>query len=89
MTLFHSYHDRRRRPLTGFSVGRALRRLRAALKMIHRAIAAAKIHRVRNEFMLHGEAHEDWARLDEYEPDASSDNRFPRRPLHLGEKWDF
>jgi hypothetical protein len=91
MTLFHSHHDRRQRSsTTSFSVSRVFHRLRTVLKMVHGAIAAAKIQRLRNELMLHGENHEDWARLHSDVADAKAwGNRFPRRPLHLGEKWDF
>jgi hypothetical protein len=88
MALFHTDQDRRHGPSIGFFVGRAFRRLRGALKTMHGAIAAAKIRRLRNELLLHAETHEDWARLYPNESDKPWDNRFPRRPLHLGEKWD-
>jgi hypothetical protein len=90
MTLFCSHHDRRYGSTGGFSVGRAVRRLRTALKTIHRAIAAAKIRRLRNELRLHAATRARWARPRTHEPDAkASGDRFPRQPLHLGEKWDF
>ena len=88
MTLFYSHQERRQGSVGGFSVGRALRRLRTALKTIHRAIAAAKIRRLRNELRLHAAMRANRARLRQ--PDAETHgNRFPRQPLHLGEKWDF
>ena len=88
MTLFNTHHDRCYGSAGGFSVGRAVRRLRKALKTIHRAIAAAKIRRLRNELRLHAATRAKWARP--HGPDAETpDHRFPRQPLHLGEKWDF
>jgi hypothetical protein len=57
-----------------FTLGRTIKRIRAAFRMIHRAIAAAKIHRLRNELLLH-RGHEDAT-------------RYPRQPVVLGEKWD-
>jgi hypothetical protein len=88
MTLFCSHHDRRYGSTGGFSVGRAVRRLRIALKTIHRAIAAAKIRRLRNELRLHAATRANWARP--HGPDAETPgDRFPRQPLHLGEKWDL
>jgi hypothetical protein len=88
MTLFCSHHNRRRGSADGFSVGRAVRRLRTALKTIHRAIAAAKIRRLRNELRLHAATRANWARPHQPDPEAH-DGRFPRQPLHLGKKWDF
>ena len=83
MTLFYSHHDVRPGSTGGYSIARALRRLGIALKTIHRAIAAAKIRQVRNELQR-----AKWARP--HRPDAEADgSRFPRQPLHLGEKWDF
>jgi hypothetical protein len=46
----------------GFSVGLVLRRMRTALKKLHRAIAAAKIRRLRNELQLHAATRASWAR---------------------------
>jgi hypothetical protein len=88
MTLFFTHHDRRGPAL--FSFGRALRRMRTGLKRIHRAIAAAKIRRLRNELRLHAATRAQWARAPLQEPDAKVQaDRFPRRPLLLGDKWDF
>jgi hypothetical protein len=50
----------------------------SAFKTMHRAIIAAKLHRLRNELMLH--------RGTAGERDAS---KFPQRPMILGDKWDF
>ena len=88
MTLFYSHQERRQGSVGGFSVGRAVRRLRTALKTIHRAIAAAKIRRLRNELRLHAAMRANRARLHQPDAEAHGD-RFPRQPLHLGEKWDF
>jgi len=62
-----------------FSLARVLRRFGTTLRMIHRAIAAAKIRRLRNELLLHDE----WIRWRGY--DAA---KYPRQPLVLDEKWD-
>ena len=89
MTLFYTQHDRRRGPAV-FSFGRVLRRMRTGLKRIHRAIAAAKIRRLRNELRLYAATRAQWARAPLQEPDAKVQaDRFPRRPLLLGDKWDF
>lgn len=90
MTLFYSHHDR----LPGAAgtgphpILRSLKRVRGALRTLHRAIAAAKIRRIRNELMLHGGAYR-WAQKaapGQTERDAA---KYPRRPLVLGDKWDF
>jgi hypothetical protein len=88
MTLFYSYHDRHVGSTGGFSVGRAIRRLRAALKRVHRAIAAAKIRRLRNELRLHAATRAQLARPHQPDTEVHGD-RPPRQPLHLDEKWDF
>jgi hypothetical protein len=88
MTLFNTHHDRRYGSTGGFSASRAVRRLRIVLKTIYRAIAAAKIRRLRNELRLHAATRAKWDRPHQADPDAHGD-RFPRQPLHLGEKWDF
>jgi hypothetical protein len=70
-------------------ITRTLKRLRRALRTLRRAIAAAKIRRIRNELMLHGGAYH-WAQKpapgEHKKWDAA---HYPRRPLVLGEKWDF
>ena len=88
MTLFYSHHDRHVGLPGSSSAGRAVRRLRAAFKKIHRAIAAAKIRQVRNELRLHAATRPKWATPYQADPETHGD-RIPRQPLHLGEKWDF
>ena len=88
MTLFHSHRDDQR-GLIGenrFPAARTLSWLRAALKVLHQAVIAAKMRRLQSELMFHSAAHEDWSLRAEGEPDAA---KFPRRPLILGDKWDF
>jgi hypothetical protein len=88
MTLFYSHHDRHIGSAGGFSVGRAVRRLRTALKTVHRAIAAARIRRLRNELRWYAAARAKCVRSPQPDGQAHGD-RIPRQPLHLGEKWDF
>jgi hypothetical protein len=64
MTLFYSHHDRSNGSDGGFSARRVLRRIRTALKKLHRAIAAAKIRRLRNELRLHAATRANRARPD-------------------------
>ena len=85
MTLFHTHRgelfgSRGLRRGSRFSAARATRKISVAFKALHRAIVAAKLHRLRNELMLHRSAK---ART---EFDAA---KFPQRPLMLGDKWDF
>ena len=91
MTLFHSHHDR----LHGSAgpdhhpIMRALARVRSAFRTLHRAIAAAKIRRIRHELMLHRHAHH-WT--ENPVPDGAAEHdaaNYPQRPLALGDKWDF
>jgi hypothetical protein len=92
MALMYSHDDRPhgRAGANVLSITGMTRRLRAALKMIHRQIAAAKINRLRNELMLHADTHADWARphghADRPGTEAAS---YPQRPLFLGDKWDY
>ncbi|MES5481809.1 hypothetical protein QMZ05_03560 [Bradyrhizobium sp. INPA03-11B] len=91
MTLLH-LHDVRLCGSTG-AVGpvlkRTIRRIGAAFRTVHRAIAAAKIHRLRNELLLH-RGHEDWARAHLHAGMPGGDaERYPRAPVVLGEKWDY
>lgn len=91
MTLLH-LHDVRPQNSAGampVTLRRAMRRIGAAFRTVHRAIAAAKIHRLRNELLLH-RGHEGWARthLDVGMPGGDAE-RYPRTPAVLGEKWDY
>ena len=61
---------------------RALKRMRAALRLMHRAIIVAKTRRWRSELMFHAGERDDVSTMD----DAT---RYPRRPLIFGDKWDF
>jgi hypothetical protein len=63
-----------------FAIARIRRRIAAAFRAMHRAIAAAKLHRLRNELMLHRST------AEYVEFDAA---KYPQRPMILGEKWDF
>jgi hypothetical protein len=89
MTLFHVHRSemlgsRGLRNGSHFSAAGVTRKIRMALKAMHRAIVAAKLRRLRNELMLRGRSPaQPHSRA---EPDAS---RFPQRPMMLGDKWDF
>jgi hypothetical protein len=63
-----------------FSAARVTRKISTLFKTVNRAIVAAKLHRLRNELMLHRSAQ---ARI---KFDAA---KFPQRPMSLGDKWDF
>jgi hypothetical protein len=92
MTLFYSHHDRLHgsagaghRPLA-----RAIKRVSHALKIIHRAIAAAKIRRLRNELRFHAGVSGDWAQARDGDDATENDGkRYPQRPFFLGDKWAF
>jgi hypothetical protein len=91
MTLFYSHDDRLHGSAgTGHHpIMRTLKRVRAGLRMMHRAIAAAKIRRIRNELMLHGGARH-WAQKPAPDDRAENDAaKYPRRPIIPGDKWDF
>ncbi|UGY16699.1 hypothetical protein [Bradyrhizobium septentrionale] len=66
---------------------RTIRRIVLGFRAIHRSIAAAKIHRLRNELLLH-RGHEDWARMNLNTRGADAE-KYPRPPVVLGEKWDY
>jgi hypothetical protein len=92
MALMYSHDDRPhgRAGANVLSITGMTRRLRAALKVIHRQIAAAKINRLRNELMLHADTHADWARPHGHaERPGTEAASYPQRPLFLGDKWDF
>ena len=88
MTLFYSHHDRHLGSAGSLSAVRAIRRLRIVLKKVHRAIAAAKIRRLRNELRWHAATRAKPVRPPQTDTRTYAD-RVPRQPLHLGEKWDF
>jgi hypothetical protein len=79
MTLFHWHRDQNRFPLS-----RLIDRLCAAFRMIHEAIVAAKLRRLRSELTFHAGTHENWP--PQTDADAA---KVPRHPLILGDKWDF
>ncbi len=92
MTLFYSHHDwlRGSAAIGRRPVARAIRRVGSALKMIHRAIVAAKLRRLRNELRFHAGVPGDWAQAHAGDGRTDLDGtKFPRRPLILGDKWDF
>jgi hypothetical protein len=84
MTLLHLHHnDLRGLAAKGrFAVVGAGRRLVAAFRLIHRAIVKAKLRRLRQELMLQ-------RGLDVYYAPEQDASKYPRRPLLLGDKWDF
>ena len=91
MTLLYSHHDRLHgSAATGrHPVARTLKRVRSALRALHRAIAAAKIRRIRNELRFHAAAHR-WAQTPANDGAMEKDAaKYPRPPLVLGDKWDF
>jgi hypothetical protein len=79
MTLLQLHHNDLH---GGLVIARAFRRLRTALRLMHRAIVAAKTRRLQNELMFHARDHGE-SSLGE---DAT---RYPQRPMILGDKWDF
>ena len=92
MTLFHLHDDfaatageRRltRAPVAAWLV--------AAFRTIHQAIVAAKTRRLQRELMFHGDLGSQ--SLDEIVGDrpltAEEIAKLPRRPMVLGDKWDF
>ncbi len=91
MSLLYSHDVRLRGPagVGRFTLRRAVKRVAATFRMIHRGIAAAKIHRLRNELLLH-RGHEDFARTNVHRGLLGEDaTRYPRQPVVLGEKWDY
>ena len=84
MTLLYLHHDdvrsfARENPL---SISKALRRVGAAFKILHRAIVTAKLRRLQGEWLFE----QDYSEMILPEQDAT---KFPQRPLILGDKWDF
>ncbi|MBR0697591.1 hypothetical protein [Bradyrhizobium lablabi] len=67
---------------------RIIRKLGAAFRVMHRAIAAAKVQRLRSELLLH-RGQEDWEREVHAGLLGQDASRYPRQPVVLGEKWDY
>jgi hypothetical protein len=67
-------------------------RVSAALNIVHNAIVATKIRRVRRELMFHTGSRDERSRFGTRwrdECDLEKDIRdFPQRPLILSDKWD-
>ncbi|HEV7635082.1 MAG TPA: hypothetical protein VGO54_06565 [Bradyrhizobium sp.] len=100
MTLFYSQHDRLRDPagrspedaaglrrLARHAIGQAIN----ALKLMHRAIVAAKTRRLARELMLHAGSHYEGVGSDARGSDGEGRDaaNYPQHPLILGDKWDF
>jgi hypothetical protein len=85
MTLLQLRHDDRR-SFAGdgrVTFARAFRRLRAACRLMHRAIITARTRRLQSELMF-------FHARDCGEPSPGEDaTRYPQRPMILGDKWDF
>jgi len=87
MTLLHLHHgDLHDAAADGRSMlARVFRWLYAALTTMHRAIVDAKLRRLQSELNFYGYA-------DDQGEEPSTDDtvrKSPRRPLILGDKWDF
>jgi hypothetical protein len=85
MTIFH-WHEDRRCDLTGMKrlVRRAVARTGAVLAAVHEAIVTAKTRRLVRELRFYGGPHGDLS--SDIHEDAAN---VARRPLILGDKWDF
>jgi hypothetical protein len=83
MSLLHLHHDLLRGAAgeRRLDLARAFRRLRAAFRVMHRAIVTAKLRRIERETMFHAD---DGGNLP-----ARDAANYPQRPLILGDKWDF
>ena len=71
---------------------RAIRRTAAALKIMHRAVIAARMRRIERELMFQNGSYDRWfCEPEAQQGDASGKDavKFPQRPLLLGDKWDF
>jgi hypothetical protein len=71
---------------------RAIRRIGAALGIMHQAVIAAKMRRVERELMFHDGTYDRWfSEPDTQQNHASGKDlaNFPQRPLLLSDKWDF
>jgi hypothetical protein len=81
MSVFHLRHDNVAEK-TRWPLARALARLAAASRIIHRAIVTAKLRRLQSEPMRHGG--------NVYGQISDRDaEKFPQLPMMLGDKWDF
>ena len=91
MTLLH-YHDARPHGSAGampLMLRRTVRRIGLVFRTVHRAVAAAKIHRLRNELLLH-RGQQDWARIHLNVGMLGGDaERYPRAPVGLGGQWGY
>jgi len=83
MTLFQSCSGDPRNAVRGghLLIG-ILSRVGAAFRTIHEAIVVAKIRRLQRELMFHAGASENGVRDEDVA-------KTPRRPLILGDKWEF
>jgi hypothetical protein len=63
---------------------RAVGRTSACLTILHQAIVTAKTRRLAHELMLHGGLRD----AGSFDPNEDA-AKVPRRPLLLGDKWDF
>jgi hypothetical protein len=59
---------------------RMVKRVLAALRLMHRAIIIAKTRRLERELVRHA---------DDRAIEPVDATRYPQRPLILGDKWDF
>jgi len=70
----------------------ALRRTGAALKIMHRAVIAARMRRIERELMFQNGWYDRWfcrSEAPQRQPSDKDAVKFPQRPLLLGDKWDF
>ena len=58
--------------------------LRRAVRLLHRAIVAAKLRRLRGELICRA-----GLSVDASATPVADAGRWPRAPLVLGDKWDF
>jgi hypothetical protein len=66
----------------GASLPRFVRRIGVSFRLLHRAIVRARLRRISRELLFR----RDYDDMLPLEQDAT---KFPRRPLVLGDKWDF
>jgi hypothetical protein len=70
---------------------RALRRTRAIFAILHQAIVAAKLRRLRREMLLYTGSRGELISSPELQSHSADRDvlKYPQRPLILGEKWDY